>query len=521
MSKNPLPGSEREPIKGARAAEKCGATDRLNVTVVVRRRGAAEFDAHVAKLASSGSAGAAPLTRAEYAQRFGADPADLAAVRKFATGHGLSIATEDAARRTTVLSGTVTQFNQAFGVDLHRYQHSGGSYRGYEGPIHLPAELQGVVEAVLGLDDRQQAKPHFRVQAPSKIRAAAASASFTPLQIASLYGFPAGNGKGQSIALIELGGGFVATDLATYFAGLGVSPAPSVVAVGVDGATNAPTGETDGPDGEVMLDIEVAGAIAPAASIAVYFAPNTDAGFLDAITSAIHDTTHAPHVISISWGGPESTWSKTAMTSFDQAFQEAATLGITVTVAAGDGGSSDGLTGDHVDFPASSPHVLACGGTHLAASASAISSETVWNDGSSGGATGGGVSTNFATPTWQKGLSAKKTSGASAALKKRGVPDVAGDADPESGYKVRVDGQNLVFGGTSAVAPLWAALIARINALKGSPAGFVNATLYAHPTAFRDISSGNNGDYAAAKGWDACTGLGAPVGASIRTALGA
>jgi kumamolisin len=434
------------------------------------------------------------------------------------------VSSEHAARRTVMLAGTVKQFNEAFGVDLHHFTHPGGGYRGFAGPLHLPDELHDVVEAVLGLDNRPQAMPHFRVgpeQPDHASRAAAPAGSFTPLQLASIYGFPAGAGKGECIALIELGGGFKPADLSTYFSGLGISPQPAVVAVGVDGASNAPTGQPGGPDGEVMLDIEVAGAVAPAARIAVYFAPNTDAGFLDAITTAIHDTTNQPSVISISWGGPESSWSKQALTTFDQAFQTAATLGITVFCASGDNGSSDGLRGDHVDFPASSPHVVGCGGTHLVASGGKIASESVWNHLPSSGAGGGGVSTAFALPTWQHGLTTKKTSGTAAALKKRGVPDVAGDADPQTGYTVRVDGQNLVFGGTSAVAPLWAGLVARLNARKGSSLGFINPTLYANPKAFHDVAQGNNGDFAATSGWDACTGLGSPNGAALATTFGA
>ena len=275
-----------------------------------------------------------------------------------------------------------------------------------------------------------------------------------------------------------------------------------------------PTGDAEGPDGEVMLDIEVVGSIAPGARMAVYFGPNTDAGFLDAITTAIHDTTNKPSVISISWGGAESTWTSQAMTVMDDAFQAAATLGVTVCVAAGDSGSSDGVTdgADHVDFPASSPHVLACGGTSLQAAQGGISSETVWNDGASGGASGGGISSFFAVPPWQRGLSALTTAGKSVALSMRGVPDVAGDADPATGYDVRVDGTNTVIGGTSAVAPLWAALIARINASTGKAAGFINAQLYQNAKDLRDITQGNNGDFAAQPGWDACTGLGSPNG---------
>jgi len=207
------------------------------------------------------------------------------------------------------------------------------------------------------------------------------------------------------------------------------------------------------------------------------------------------------------------------LTAFDQAFQAAAALGITVCVAAGDGGSSDGATGNNVDFPASDPYVLACGGTSLQASGNSITSETVWNDGAQGGATGGGISTFFPLPPYQEGLSAALTAGGSEQLAKRGVPDVAGDADEDTGYDVRVDGSNTVIGGTSAVAPLWAGLIARINSTNGNPAGYVNPILYPNQADFNDITQGNNGTFAAATGWDACTGMGSPNGTKIAAAL--
>jgi kumamolisin len=268
-----------------------------------------------------------------------------------------------------------------------------------------------------------------------------------------------------------------------------------------------------------MLDIEVAGAIAPAAQIAVYFGPNTDQGFLDAVTTAIHDTTNKPSVISISWGGPESSWTQQSLNAFDQAFQAAAAMGITVCVAAGDNGSSDGGSGDNVDFPASDAYVLACGGTSVQASGSSITSQTVWNDGSQGGATGGGISSVFPLPSYQEGLSAALTAGGTKRLTNRGVPDVAGDADENTGYDVRVDGTDTVIGGTSAVAPLWAALIARINSANRKSVGFVNPILYENQSAFSDITQGNNGTFAAAVGWDACTGLGSPDGTKIAVVL--
>ncbi len=517
MAKIALKGSERVALAGARTVAPAEPTERMEASVIVRRRAGQELQNRAATLASGDRSG--PLmSREEFARVHGADESDFAAVASFAQANGLSVVHKHAARRTMILSGTVAQFCAAFDVQLHQMSHAGGTYRGRTGQINVPAELNGIIEAVLGLDNRPQAKPHFRVRrstAKSSRAGSPAAVSHTPPQIAQLYGFPEGAGQGTCVALIELGGGFRPADLDTYFSGLGVS-SPTVLAVSVDQAANSPTGEGNGPDGEVMLDIEVVGGIAPEAKIAVYFAPNTDAGFLDAITTAIHDTANQPSVISISWGGPESSWTSQAMTAMDNAFQAAATLGLTVCVASGDNGSSDGAAdgGDHVDFPASSSFALACGGTSLRGQTS-IQSETVWNDGTNGGASGGGVSSFFALPSWQKDLKATDSQGKSAALTMRGVPDVAGNADPETGYDVRVDGTDTVIGGTSAVAPLWAALIARLNAAGSKPAGFVNPLLYTNPKALRDITSGNNGDFEAAKGWDACTGIGSPNGQSL------
>jgi kumamolisin len=508
MASVALKGSERSAMPGARILAPSDPAERLEVSLIIRRRAGQQLAALVAACATGRAM--APMSREEFAQRHGADPADFSAVRAFAAVSGLNVVQEHAARRTMVLSGTVAQFNAAFAVQLLEMQHPGGSYRGRTGSIQIPASLEGIVEAVLGLDSRPQASPHFRVRP-----AIAGSPSFTPLQVASLYEFPPGTGLGECVAIIELGGGFRPADLDTYFAGLGVA-SPAVTAVSVDHGANTP-GSADGPDGEVMLDIEVIGAIVPQSRIAVYFAPNTDAGFLDAVTTAIHDTSNKPSVISISWGGSESTWTDQAMTAMDEAFQAAAALGLTVCVASGDNGSGDGVNdgADHVDFPASSPFALACGGTTLKAGSGGIGSEVVWNDGAAGGASGGGISSFFALPSWQAELAAVSANGGSAPLTRRGVPDVAGDADPQTGYDVRIDGTDTVIGGTSAVAPLWAGLIARLNQAAGKPAGFLNAQLYGSPQALRDITSGNNGDFAAAPGWDACTGLGSPNGAAL------
>jgi kumamolisin len=525
VTRHPLKGSERQPLPGARAVGKADPAERLEVSVLLRRQQGDDLTERVKKLSKREDVGE-HLSRKQFEQKFSAKVADIAVVKKFAEAHGLAVVQEHAGRRTVVLSGTVAQFNAAFGVDLQRFEYEGGSYRGRIGAVQLPDELQGVVEAVLGLDNRPVAKPHFRSRpSPGNVRwhaDGAGATSFTPLQIASLYDFPTGSGKDECVAIIELGGGERTADLTSYFSGLGIQKAPNVTAVSVDHGKNHPTGDPNGPDGEVMLDIEVVGAIAPAANIAVYFAPNTDAGFLDAITTAIHDTTNKPSIISISWGGPESSWTQQAMTAFDSAFQAAATMGITVCVASGDSGSSDGVAdgANHVDFPASSPNVLACGGTRLKTSGTTITGETVWNDGAQGGAGGGGMSSFFALPAWQNGLHLTLTSGGTQALTMRGVPDVGGDADPETGYDVRIDGTDTVIGGTSAVAPLWAGLIARINSTRGSPVGFISAQLYAAHSSLNDITTGSNGTYAAGPGWDACTGLGSPDGTKIAALFG-
>ena len=511
---HPLSGSDKTPYSATPVAARATApAEPFTVSVLIKQRSTLD----PATLADP----SARLTRAEYAERHGPDPASLQLVRDFAAAFGLHAEVASPECRCTIhLSGSHAAFSEAFGVSLQDATTDAGPLRLRQGPIMIPETLAGHVLAVLGLDDRPQASPHFRIATPH-----ATNLSYTPLQVAALYGFPAGaTAAGQTIGLIELGGGYRAADITAYFETLG-QPAPRVTAILVDKARNAPT-TASGADGEVMLDIEVAAAVAPGAAIAVYFAPNTDQGFIDAVSTAVHDTEHKPSVISISWGGPESSWTAQAYTALDQACQAAAALGVTITVACGDDGSTDGVAdgANHVDFPASSPHVLACGGTKLTASAadsSAIDSEVVWNELAAGeGATGGGVSTLFALPAWQQSANVPASTTAAGG---RGTPDVAGDADPSTGYTVRVDGQTSVIGGTSAVAPLWAGLIALANAANGMTAGFVNPTLYAAATGsqspFRDITSGTNGAFSAAAGWDPCTGLGSPVGSRIVTTL--
>jgi len=499
-----IPGSERQQIPNSNLIGTPDPNEIISVTVTLRRR-----NAHLP------APGTEIISRHEFAERFGAHPADADRIEQFAAENDLTVVQTDLARRSVVLSGTIANMSEAFGTQLSIFQSPNGAFRGRTGLLYVPVDLAPLIVGVFGLDERPQAKVHFRRFTAATPQAT--NISYTPPAVAKLYSFPTGvTGAGQTIGIIELGGGYRTSDLQTYFKNLGLKTQPVVTAVSVDSAQNQPVGDPNSADGEVLLDIEIAGSIAPQARIAVYFAPNTDQGFLDAITTAVHDSLRKPSVISISWGGPESTWTSQSLTAFDQAFQDAGLLGVSVCCAAGDNGSSDGVTDGaaHVDFPASSPNVLACGGTNLQSSKGKITSEVVWNEGANG-ATGGGVSETFPLPAYQAKAHVPVSVNPSQ-FKGRGVPDVSGDADPATGYQVRVDGRNTVFGGTSAVAPLWAALIALLNQQHSKPRGFWNPALYAAPAgAFRDITSGNNGAFTAGAGWDACTGLGSPNGQGL------
>ena len=547
----PIPDSHRDPVPGARRTADVPPDDEIQLSIVVRRK------AGGAEKALQAAAGEPPAPggkrRRRLAEEAGADEADLERVEQYVTGAGMRVLSADAATRTVMVRATAAQAKAAFGVSLGRYETDGLTYRGREGAVHLPADLVGVVQAVLGLDNRPQARMHLK-RGPAlrdgdlpnpagepasmlpalQARAAAAPSPrpqpqpMWPMQVASLYAFPTGvDGSGETIAIIELGGGFTPDELTTYFLRAGV-PAPQVEAVGVGADSNDPGVDTVA-DTEVLLDIEVAGAVASGARIAVYFGDTSDRGFYDALLSAVHDSQRSPSVVSVSWGGPEDGWTGQARDAIDGVLTDAAALGITVLAAAGDHGAGDAF-GDgtaHVDFPASSPHVIGCGGTTLYLDGGQPR-EVVWNDGD-GWATGGGISDAYDPPPWQNvmlpvSLSATGRPG-------RGVPDVAGNADNASGYPVYAGGSWRTVGGTSAVAPLYAGLMALVNQALGRPVGSLLPTLYtigsgAGTPVFRDSTVGDNsvpdsqfgpatGGYQATPGWDACTGLGSIDGSAL------
>ncbi len=518
----PFPGSDRSPLVEARHIGPIDPEESVEVSIYLKDPAPEHLEEHLAKVKERQ---AVPrLSREDYIKKHSAKEEDIESFKAFARDNNLSVVDVDRPSRKIVLRGTASAISHAFGTELQEYEHHGKRVRARTGSVYLPADLSKKIASILGIDNRMQAESH--IQRFSRVRttfkANAVQQSYTVPDIAKLYDFPDDlDGSDQRIAIIELGGGFVQQDLLDYFQNLQI-PMPVVTSVSVDGAQNSPTANPESADGEVDLDIEVVGAIAPKAAIDVYFAPNTDKGFIDAVNAAILNTRYPPSVISISWGAAETEWTQQARDTMNQALAAAATLGITVFCAAGDHGSTDGEPDrkNHVDFPASSPYATGCGGTRLESQTEEASNETVWNDNPLSSATGGGVSAVFDLPPWQVNFNVPLSGDGGGS--KRGVPDIAADADPETGYQIHVDGADPVFGGTSAVAPLWAGLIALLNQRRKAEGkqhiGYLNPVLYLNyqdlrrANALKDIVLGNNGGYSAGPDWDACTGLGTPDG---------
>jgi kumamolisin len=489
------------------------------------------------------------LSDADFTALYGASKEDLATIASWAAENHLTVVSQDAASKRTVVEGTIGDISKAFKVQLDEYDHPDlGHYRGRSGKIYLPAKVYGVIEGVFGLDDRPVGKPRFRRR---RSRAMALQAGvnpypgcFFPTQAAALYNFPtAYDGTGQNVAVFAFNGpnkkqqgGYSLPALQEYFTKILNLKTPAITDVVVQGPGNDPGPDTQASNsqgdatGEVMLDMCTVGAISPGAHIYMYFSEFTSKGWVDILHSAITGPNQIS-VISNSYGNPEqdpnSAWSKMGVSVVNQALEAAVAKGITVFSAAGDDGSSDeGKGGPEVDFPASSPYVMGVGGTRLVASPGAkpvITGETVWNDLLQGnGAGGGGISVVFSKPSWQDGVKVPPSVVAPHTIG-RGVPDVAAVADPDTALVVmHVDGKSLdAIGGTSAAAPLWAALIARINQGLGASCGFLNTLLYTKfaTGVLRDITTGNNGAYSAGPGWDACTGLGSPDGDKLLAAL--
>ncbi len=524
-----LPGSKRALLPNSRAAGPVDPSEIATLTVRTRSVGdVAALEKRVQQQSAEPLAKRTYLTRAELAQGHGARAEDLDLVEQFAHQHNLIVAHRSAAERSIVLRGTLGDLLSLFPANVQMYHHSAGTYRGRQGEIQIPKALDGIVTGVFGFDTRPK---HRYAHVGPRGAGPGGDNGVASTEFAKRYNFPTTfggktlDGTGQTIAIIELGGGFRTSDLKVFFHEIGIAP-PKVTAVSVDRTGNKPT-TADSDDGEVMLDIEVAGAVAPKAKFAVYFAPNNgDQGFIDGISAAVHDSERNPGVISISWGGPESTTDQQGITAFHELFVAAAAVGITVCVASGDHGTADSDAADwdgkiHVDHPAVDDMVLGCGGTQIDNNGN----DVVWNDGTpfdksvpggGGWASGGGISEIIAVPSYQ--ANAKLPVSIDSGKPGRGVPDIAMSA---TNYYTRVDSSEGASGGTSAVAPLMSALVALLNQAKQKNVGFLNPTLYANTSLVHDVTVGTNAitntvkGYNAGPGWDACSGLGTPDGTAI------
>jgi hypothetical protein len=528
-----LASSERTPRHGAKRTGAADPKEIFTVSVRVRRRPDAPPLPDLGNLAATPTGERRYLSREDFAAHYGAAQADLDKIAQFAAANGLEVVESSIPRRTVILKGTGAQMSKAFAADLGIYDTGTEKYRGREGAVHVPADIVDIVEGVFGLDNRRMAKPlHKR----SGIRSADVSPTqatipLTPPQVAQLYGFPVSpTAAGQTIGILEFGGGYRLSDVQLFYNSVHL-PVPSINAISVDGQPNAPG--SDDYTTETLLDIDVSGSTAPGVKLAVYFAPWSEQGWVDAVTKAATDAVNKPSVLSISYGWPENetieglTWSLAAIKAVNTTFQEAAAMGISVFVSSGDDGSSCGMTDKkaHVLYPGSDPNVSCVGGTSISNVSGLNFTEHTWP------ATGGGISDifcapNFPLPPWQ--MAANVPGSANDGHKGRGIPDLAANSDPASGYELFQEGVNIgAVGGTSAAAPLYAGLAALMNAGFEEPVGYLNPNLYAVPYAyaFRDINdavsnaSGGAPGYKSGPGWDACTGLGGANGVALEYAL--
>ena len=534
-----LPDSLHHLPPGSVAKRKTNPNQWLEITVGVRRR---QQLPDLSAIENQMPEERRYMSREQLVNQYGSDPAAVEQIEKFAAAHHLVVTRHDPTSARMGLAGTVANVTAAFGVELFDYSHPElGDFHARTGKISVPAELGNAITGVFGFNNHRtlrRGRPGARFVHESAASAKQTRQWFIPTELAAIYSFPEGaNLADQCIALLEFGGGVEQADVAAYFKKIGV-PAPQLEIIALDGENTDPEADPEST-GEVMLDIDVAGALAPGAKLAVYFSTFDEKGLIDCLSAVIADTTNNPSVVSISWGWDENQpfngpvlWSPAAIDHINHSLLAAAQLGITICVSTGDDGSEaqvrDGRA--HVNFPASSPYVLAVGGTTLHARKNTNGetqiTEVVWNDGPRSG-TGGGISDYTPVPSWQESLVPRSINPGHFAG--RGIPDVAANGDPKTGYLTSSGGKFQVVGGTSASAPLWASLIARINALIGTRVGNFNALLYTKigpAGVLRDITVGNNdtdgllnGQFAAKPGWDPCTGWGSPVGTALLAAL--
>ena len=463
------------------------------------------------------------LSHDEFHAQYGADPAELEQIEAFAQEHNLRVLSSSIPQRTVVVEGTIEAMEKAFEINLKHFEHDSEEFRSYEGELTLPEDIADIVEGIVGLDNKTYFSPHVVQKNGNEDTD---KKYFLATEVAKLYAFPDDvTGKNQKIAILELGGGYDEAVLKSYFEKVYQRPMPNIQCVMIGDAKNDYQNSSARDINEVYLDIEMAAALAPDAKFTIYFADKSVKGLIDMFKQAIHAEGSQGSIISFSWGANEIRLGESDVDVLNNTLRDALTLGITICASTGDTGSSLGADDGnaYVEFPASSPYVLACTGSSLSVQDGQITEEVVWNN--SFGCTGGGVSTIIPVPEYQTehDITPKHVNTGKPG---RGTADACGHADPGYGYLVYVPYTSYI-AGTSAVAPMWAALIALLNEKLDTHLGFINPLLYqiAHTTeAFHDITQGQNATknskgYAATEGWDACTGLGSPNGMLLYQAL--
>lgn len=467
------------------------------------------------------------LTTEEFAERFAPTEEDYANVIAHAKSLGLTVKKMHSNRTLLNVSGTTESIEKAFNLHLHQYQHRNGrSFYAPDNNPEVPASIASIVHGIVGLDNYAVRHTYNRRKeiaedshAGSHAHPSGPNGGYAPTDILTAYNLAGVSAKGsnQIIALFELGG-YKASDIKEYAKYFGL-PAPKLKNILVDG------GSASGIDPEVTLDIELAIALAPASQIYVYEGPNSDQGVLDTYNRIATD--NLAKQVSTSWGMGENMSSAQYLQAENAIFLQMAAHGQTIYAAAGDSGAYDDYpkTTLVVDDPASQPYVVGVGGTRLTVNSGsgAYGSESVWNDGKGNGAGGGGVSTVWPIPSWQKNVTtvSSKT--------QRNVPDVALNADQDTGYSIYYNGQWTIYGGTSCAAPLWAAFTACVNqarlAGQHPVLGFANPSIYAigvgssYMADFHDIKTGNNLHYSAGPGYDNASGWGSFNGANLFESL--
>ncbi|MFF7475011.1 protease pro-enzyme activation domain-containing protein [Streptomyces sp. NPDC008092] len=498
-----LPGLKHDAARTGEVA----SGKRISVAISLTPRGGSALDTFIAKVSDPHSAAYGHyLTKGQFAARFGRTDAEVKQLKEYLRSQGVTVGKVHSGNLLVDASGTAAQLQKAFGTRLSTWKDatSGRSFYANDSAPTLPSSLAAIVSDVAGLNNRvqlhHQATPH--TVSPHN----GPGGGYTPAQLKGGYNVSGTyTGSGQKIALLEFDG-FQQSNITKYDTNYSLgSPTPTVSKV--DGGSGA---LGDGQV-EVELDIEVLHAIAPKANVTVFEGPNSDAGEVDTY-QAIVDS--GIPTTSISWGAAESARTTSNINAVDAVFKAGAAEGLGFYAASGDDGSDDaGDGGTSVDYPASDPYVTGVGGTKLTVtSANAFSKEVAWSGG------GGGKSTVFKIPSWQTAV--QKSAGGGY----RQVPDVSAHANPSPGVSIYSQGSWSSVGGTSAAAPEWAAFAALYNqqaaAAGKANLGFANPALYAASgTGFHDITSGSNGAYSAATGWDFTTGWGSYNASTLATKL--